>query len=71
MLVCKIDNFEGIPVAALVIHTFGNVPEKFHPHVHLIVTDGLFSDTGTFYVMRNVDLKPLKEGFFEPRSLKC
>ena len=45
----------GIPGAAMVIHTFGNAPDKFHPHLHLITTDGLFADTGTFYVMRDVD----------------
>ena len=47
----------------------GNAPDKFHPHVHLIATDGLFSNTGTFYVMRNVDLKPLEE-IFQARILK-
>ncbi len=54
---------EGVPGVALIIHTFGNYPDKFHPHVHLIVTDGLFRDTGTFYVMRKVDLKPLEDIF--------
>ena len=53
----------GIPGVAMVIHTFGNNPTKFHPHAHLISTDGLFADTGTFYVMRDVDLKPLEEIF--------
>ena len=53
----------GVPGAALIIHTFGNYPDKFHPHVHLIVTDGLFRNTGTFYVMRKVDLKPLEDIF--------
>jgi hypothetical protein len=60
---------EGIPGAALVIHTFGNSPQKFHPHIHLIATDGLFSETGTFYVMRDVDLKPLEE-IFRAKILK-
>ncbi len=36
---------------------------KFHPHLHAIVTDGLFRDTGTFYVMRQTDLKPLEDLF--------
>lgn len=54
---------QGVPGVALIIHTFGNYPDKFHPHVHLIVNDGLFRDTGTFYVMRDVDLKPLEEIF--------
>ncbi len=59
----QIELKEGTPGAALVIHTFGNAPEKFHPHVHLIATDGLFADTGTFYVMNDVDLNPLEEIF--------
>ncbi len=43
------------------IHSFGDYPEKFHPHLHAIVSDGLFARTGTFYVMPGVDLKPLEE----------
>ena len=58
-----------VPGAAMVIHTFGNAPDKYHPHLYLIVTDGLFADTGTFYVMRNVDLKPLEE-IFRAKVLK-
>ncbi len=45
------------------IHAFGNYPDRFHPHAHLIVTDGLFRDNGMFHVMRNVDLKPLEDIF--------
>ena len=47
------------------IHTFGDYPEKFHPHIHAIVADGLFRKTGTFYVMPDVDLKPLEEIFHQ------
>ena len=47
----------------MTIHTFGNYPEKFHPHLHAIVTDGLFNKNGTFYVMPNVKLKSLEEIF--------
>jgi len=52
---------DGRPGAAMTIHTFGNYAEKFHPHIHAIVSDGLFRETGTFYVMPDVDLKPLEE----------
>ena len=31
--------------------------------VHAVVTDGLFRNTGTFYVMRRVDLGPLEDLF--------
>ena len=44
-------------------HTFGEYPEKFHPHIHAIVTDRLFADTGLSHVMNRVDLKPLEELF--------
>ena len=45
------------------IHTFGDYPEKYHPHLHAIVTDGLFTERGTSYVMPKVDSKPLEEIF--------
>jgi len=54
---------DGAPGVALAIHTFGDYPEKFHPHIHAIAADGLFLKTGTFYVMPDVDLKPLEEIF--------
>jgi hypothetical protein len=37
--------------------------KKFHPHIHAIVSDGLFRQTGTFYVMPEVDLDPFEEIF--------
>ena len=45
------------------IHSFGDYPEKFHPHIHAIVSDGLFARTGTFHVMPGVELKPLEDMF--------
>ena len=54
---------DGIPGAVLAIHTFGSDPTKFHPHLHVLSTNGLFKDTGTFYMRKNVDLKPLEEIF--------
>jgi len=53
----------GVPGLVMTIHTFGNYPDKFHPHLHAIVTDGLFNKNGTFYVMPKSDLKPLEEIF--------
>jgi hypothetical protein len=38
-------------------------PFFLHPHLHAIVSDGLFARTGTFYVMPELDLKPLEEIF--------
>ena len=54
---------DGVPGAVMVIHTFGALPERWHPHLHVLSTDGLFRDTGTFYVMKDVDLKPLEDLF--------
>ena len=39
---------DGAPGVVLSLHTFGDYPEKFHPHVHAIVSDGLFLKTGAF-----------------------
>lgn len=55
---------DGLLGAVMAIHTFGDYAKKWHPHIHLIVADGLFSRNGTFYVMpRGVDLAPLAELF--------
>ena len=54
---------DGIPGVVLSIHTFGDYPEKFHPHIHAIAAYGLFRKTVKFYVMPDVDLKPLEEIF--------
>jgi hypothetical protein len=54
---------DGVPGVVMAIHSFGDYPEKFHPHIHAIVSDGLFAKTATFYVMPEVDLKPLEEIF--------
>jgi len=46
------------------IQTFGEFLKNFHPHLHTLTADGLFSDSGTFTVMpTHTDLKPLEELF--------
>ena len=47
----------------MALQTFGAYLEKFHPHLHLIASDGLFTDKGVFYVMPKVNLKRLEELF--------
>jgi hypothetical protein len=37
----------GMPGAAITVHTFGDF-QRFNPHLHVIATDGCFSDTGAF-----------------------
>jgi len=54
---------DGVPGVVMAIQTFGDYADRFHPHLHAIVSDGLFKKTGAFYVMPKVDLKPLEEVF--------
>jgi len=60
---------DGAPGVVMTIHTFGNYMEKFHPHLHAFVSDGLFRKLGVFYVMPKVDLGPLEE-IFRAKLLK-
>jgi hypothetical protein len=39
----------GMPGAAIAVHTFGDF-QRFNPHLHVIATNGCFSDNGTFGV---------------------
>jgi hypothetical protein len=52
----------GIPGIALAIQSFGDY-SRWHPHLHTLVADGLFTESGYFYVMPKVDLRPLAELF--------
>ena len=46
----------------VVIQTFGEYL-NYHPHLHAIVADGLFSGNGSFYVMPEKDSKKLEQLF--------
>ncbi|MDF1614049.1 transposase [Desulfurivibrio dismutans] len=46
----------------MAIQTFGDYA-RWHPHVHVLLADGLFRESGVFYVMPKVDLAPLAEMF--------
>jgi len=52
----------GVPGIALAVQTFGDYA-RWHPHLHALVADGLFTESVYFYVMPNVDLRPLGELF--------
>jgi ribosomal protein S27E len=53
----------GIGGTIMAIQTFGDYC-RWHPHLHAIVSDGLYMESGYFFVMpKNVDLQPLKEIF--------
>jgi len=53
---------EGIAGIVMVIHTFGEYLD-FHPHLHALVADGLFTRSGLFHVLPDVSLQPLEELF--------
>ena len=36
---------------------------NWHPHLHALVADGLFTSSGAFHVMPKVDLAPLEQHF--------
>jgi len=50
------------------VQTFGNFA-NFHPHLHILVTDGGFGPNGTFYVLPKVSLAGLEQ-LFRHRVLK-
>lgn len=53
---------DGAIGAAMAIQTFGDYG-KWHPHLHVLIADGLFLANGSFCVMSKVDLQPLHELF--------
>jgi len=50
------------PAVILTLHTFGEYLD-FHPHVHALVADGLFTRDGVFHPLPPLPLKPLEELF--------
>ena len=60
---------DGVPGMVMTIHTFGDYPDKYHPHIHALVSNGLFTKKGMFYVTPDVDTKPLLE-IFQAKLLK-
>jgi hypothetical protein len=50
------------------VQTFGNFA-NFHPHLHILVTDGGLAPNGTFYVLPKVSLSGLEQ-LFRHRVLK-
>lgn len=58
----------AVPGVIVAIQTFGDLV-NFHPHLHAIVSDGLFTPNGWFYVSPKIDLKKL-EALFRHQVLK-
>jgi len=53
---------DGLPGIVMAIHTFGEYLD-FHPHLHALVADGLFTRDGLFHVIPAANLHPLEELF--------
>jgi len=51
-----------VPRGVVAIQTFGNFL-GFHPHIHILVSDGCFYENGMFSVSPAVDIKALEQIF--------
>jgi hypothetical protein len=52
-----------VPGAVVAIQTFGDFPQGFHPHLHILVSDGCFHENGMFSVSPTADTKALEQIF--------
>ena len=46
---------KAVPGAVVAIQTFGDFPQGFHPHLHILVSDGCFHGNGMFSVSPSAD----------------
>ena len=49
---------DSAPGAVIAIQTFGDFPLGFHPHLHILVSDGCFYENGLFSVKIPCILEP-------------
>ena len=54
---------KAVPGAVVAIQTFGDFPVEFHPHLHILVSNGCFHEYGMFSVSPSVDTKTLEQIF--------
>jgi len=54
---------KAVPGAVVAIQTFGDFPLGFHPHLHILVSDGSFHENGMFSVSPSVETKTLEQIF--------
>jgi hypothetical protein len=57
-----------IPGVVVAIQSFGDYA-RWHPHLHALVAEGLFLESGYFFVMPSIDIQPLIE-LFRVHALK-
>jgi hypothetical protein len=53
---------KAVPGGVVAIQTFGNLL-GFHPHLHILVSDGCFYENGMFAISPAVDIKALEQIF--------
>jgi hypothetical protein len=56
-------NPKAVPGAVVAIQTFGEFPDRFHPHLHVLASDGCFHANGMFSVSPAIDTKALERIF--------
>ncbi len=57
------------PAAVISTQSFGDFPDKFHPHLHMLCADGLFTDEGDFVLAARFNGNELKD-IFRHKMLK-
>lgn len=60
---CAVDEQASEPSAILATQTFGDFPDRYHPHVHGLVADGVFTEQGDFVLAPLLDAEKLTELF--------
>jgi len=60
---CAVDEQARQPSAILATQTFGDFPDRYHPHVHGLVADGVFTEQGDFVLAPQLDAEKLTELF--------
>jgi hypothetical protein len=53
----------ALPGAVIAVQMFGDFPERFHPHCHVLCSDGCFFGRGGFRVAPKLHLKDLETLF--------
>jgi hypothetical protein len=57
------------PGAVIAVQTFGDFPEHFHPHCHVLCSDGCFYGRGAFRLAPKFHLRDL-ESLFRHKVLR-
>jgi hypothetical protein len=54
---------DSVPGGVIAVQTFGDFPDRFHPHLHILCSDGVFCPRGVFRVAAKFNLKDLEQLF--------